>query len=563
MNPPWGILAKPKHQASAGQRPRKHPARFIPQLESLEDRCVPSVVPTIVFADGTVGQPAASQPSNITSNSQQPTSSFQANISVSVGYVGSDISFVAYASTSGVSLVPMGSPYSIAAQDHSQVNDQGTNVLILSPENSSNVVSQVFHFDLFLPANTVGGASTYTTYNVGLQTFDTAAGATLGFTLTAVDAWGKRTAPTSGLIQTDASNPIALVGNNTPGNQTETTTQVYDLSFSNPNGPSTFWITLSNLNFFTPGTWTASRYYEDNTGAVALVTDLVAGLVDNKVVLNAIGDGNDLSVFLHHFLESGDSIGQTRGPTLPDGKLIVGPHSLVLADTAPGFYLTLSITEEIGQRSSSAAAQATWTGLRPPLEVPLITPRSPNTNVGWVPANAESNSRPSAVRDLQIPSQTDIGPMEIMVANILRSLQQAKADDRAEDIAQAAVREPAEGEVESASAGPISNPAFAWEFRGEPESFGDTDVSLNQLLDGMALNDAISFPSREEFAEYQLNTNPKHMATTKPASSGWGWRMLTECMATVLLILCWPVAIWSGPNTHLVLNSWRRWRTED
>src|SRR5207244_9696180 len=98
----------------------------------------------------------------------------------------------------------------------------------------------------------------------------------------------------------------------------------------------------------------------------------------------------------------------------------------------------LSITQEISQRSSSPAAQTTWTGLRPPLEAPSRGPESPAIKVGLSSDNEEAKA--SAVRDVHVQKEADSRPMEIMVANILEALQRAKAEDRARDIAQTAVR---------------------------------------------------------------------------------------------------------------------------
>src|SRR5216683_6171710 len=107
MNPPWNRRVRLK--GSGRLEPRKRWPRFVPCLESLEDRCLPSVVPSITFTDGTVGQPVASQSIQTQDNSLQPTlAGYQADISVTVAYSGTSISYVSYASLGSVTLFPVG-----------------------------------------------------------------------------------------------------------------------------------------------------------------------------------------------------------------------------------------------------------------------------------------------------------------------------------------------------------------------------------------------------------------------------------------------------------------------
>src|SRR5262249_50441476 len=156
-------------------------------------------------------------------------------------------------------------------------------------------------------------------------------------------------------------------------------------------------------------------------------------------------------------------------------------------------HLTLSITHEISQWSSSPTALATWTGLRPPLESLLLRPESPTSHTALPTHQEDTNT--SAVADVSDRDETESRPMEIMVANILQALQQAKIDDRAKDIAQTAVREPAprdpEGELLSLQS-LVYWPVKPYQTKvpdqgGDPDDLGIAVLPLNEFLDQVAL----------------------------------------------------------------------------
>src|SRR5262249_7494925 len=143
---------------------------------------------------------------------------------------------------------------------------------------------------------------------------------------------------------------------------------------------------------------------------------------------------------------------------LPDRRPISNHNSLVWTDAGAGLHLTVSITQEISQRSSSSAAQATWTGLRPPLEALLARPQTPATKIEVSFSETTANGV-TGVRD---QDETNSRPMEIMVANILTALQQAKVENRAEEIDQAAVRESAPLGLETELADSRPEPFWPW-----------------------------------------------------------------------------------------------------
>jgi len=146
-----------------------------------------------------------------------------------------------------------------------------------------------------------------------------------------------------------------------------------------------------------------------------------------------------------------------------------------MSETAPGFYLTLSITQEISQRSSSPSAQATWTGLRPPLETPLAKPELPSIKVGWWSGKEEANPTPGTIRSFQL-AETSGHAMENMVAGILLSLQLTEADHQVQDMAQAA--EPWADLFDKSDILPI---VLGPGEQGSA-SLGDVENSLNQFV---------------------------------------------------------------------------------
>jgi hypothetical protein len=297
-------------------------------------------------------------------------------------------------------------------------------------------------------------------------------------------------------------------------------------SFLNPNGPSTITITLANLSFFTRQTSDASPMV-DRTGNTdfALVTD-------SPGKTTSISPGYNSALIPGYYI----STGSPTGPSI-DRRSNTNLNSLVLSETAPGFYLTLSITQEISQRPSSASAQATWTGLRPPLEAPLAKPESPSIKVGWWLGREEMNSIPGTIRSLQL-AETNGHAMENMVASILLSLQLTEADHQVKDMFQAA--EPWADVFDKSD---ILTIALAQgDQRAAP--LDDVDNSLNQLFEGMALNEAVPLSSEMHVPEQNGGTAGSYASNSRKPASGWGWRVLGECMATVLLALYWPGAIW-------------------
>jgi hypothetical protein len=89
---------------------------------------------------------------------------------------------------------------------------------------------------------------------------------------------------------------------------------------------------------------------------------------DGNVVMTPVADFKFDSKILEYrntsltFPDGYFSPGSPTGQSGIDRRSNANLNSLVVSETSPGFYLTLSITQEISQRPSSASAQATWTG---------------------------------------------------------------------------------------------------------------------------------------------------------------------------------------------------------
>jgi len=542
INPPWSRLAKRRPDANGRQRPRQRPIRFIPCLESLEDRSLPSVIASIVFSDGTPVHPATFQPvDNPSSYQQVNAANSQAIINVTIGYMGSAIEFFYFSSGSSFNL-----QVSNVSNNPTNYRNGSFDTLVPSTGNQSQaVLSQAFNFDSNGTSFQTELALSVTSYSVNVDTLKSPGATTFTFDLAEQDAAGNKTNSNPIMIQFDGSAQTFLASGTSKSTQIENTASELSLTVTNASGLSNILITITNLGSHSAQSSPLSQSQGES--------DVIFRYADFVKIMADAGDGNGsvISGVFGHFLLSANPGGQPR----QDRNPVIGASSLVVADTPPGFYLTLSISQDISQRAASPSAQATWTGLRPPLEAPPAKPESSNSKWGWASFNEEKNSNSNVAHGGRVPSETDFGPMEIMVANIFRSLKEAKAEDQPKDIARFADRESEEAEFEPNSEGWISNPSLAWEQPGEPDPQGDVNVSLNQLLRGMALKQtiALAYPDKNAGPEENKDAVIRQRASPRKKESSWGWRVLAECMATALMALCWPGVIWNGTN-----NSQRR-----
>jgi hypothetical protein len=243
---------------------------------------------------------------------------------------------------------------------------------------------------------------------------------------------------------------------------------------------------------------------------------------------------NGFQVISSYFDFQDHQLGSTR-------QSISNFNSLVLADT-PGSYLTLSITHEISQRSSSPAALATWTGLRPPLESLLLRPESPTSHAA-LPID-QGDTKASAVADVHDQDETNSRPMEIIVANILQALQQAKVDDLAKDIAQTALPESAAGETEGEPFElralvywPSEQQATVPCQRSNPDDLGIAVLPLNEFLDQVVLKES----SDPEATVKSLGPKPNELSQPHPREAvRRHWLPLAESLIAVFIALGWP-----------------------
>jgi hypothetical protein len=513
MNPPWFFKEKPK--VNGLRRPTQRRTRFVPFLEPLEDRSLLSVIPTVTFIDGTVGQPLANQSSNITTNSQPATTSTSdLNITINIAYSGSAVGFVSYSFTNDLNNFT-----TIPAVTN------GTQLPFAASSGTSNFVTFADGNQVLSSIQNESIASGVS-YVVSLSAFDTASGATLQVTVAGSNTLGSPTATTAGRIIFGIFDVASRVANNPSGTPSGPSNSGSAWYFLNPNGPSAFTITLANLSFFVLQNSNVSQVDRAGTASHSVATDYLGKITSISPEYNS-------SSIPGYYISTGSPTGSSSIDRRSNANL----NSLVVSETSPGFYLTLSITQEISQRSSSASAQATWTGLRPPLETPLAKPESGSIKVGWWSSREETNSIPGTIRSFKL-AETNSHAMENIVAGILLSLQLTEADHQVQDMAQAA--EPWADLFDKSDILPI----VLGPGKQGSASLGDVDNSLNQLLEGMALNEAVPLSSEMHVPEQNAGTAGSYGFNSRKAASGWGWRVLGECMATVLLALYWPGAIW-------------------
>jgi hypothetical protein len=524
MNPPWFLGSRKGAKTPRNSAPVAR-SRFIPRLEALEDRSLLSVVPVVTFLDGTIGQPIANQSSSLTS-SPQPTASntYDLNITLNIAYSGSTIGFVSYISSSSS---VNGFTINVPASNGTQLALVSGNTNYIALQNPSQIQTtswQWIQIQVNLSSASADPVASNLSRAVALVANDAAAGTTLQFTLANSNTSGSTSAGTVMFFGLDSPGTTPMVNN--PSGSAGGTSPSSAWYFSNPHGPSALTITLANLNFFALKT---------STGQTEVAGYAVYSVSDSSQ-RNLIVPENNLSSILGNYFAAGGISGQP----------VVMPRStasnslLAVGGTTPGFYLTLSITRELSPRSSGPSAQATWTGLRPPLEAPLANPRSASIKLGFGSSMNETNSADGTVPSLPLANNNN-HTMEQMVSNILVSLQLTEADHQAKDIAQA--NELSANDPESQTSD-IFFAALGLEPRADSVLLGNSDDSLNQLLEEMALTDAVpldAVPLRSEMHQPEQDNDAANVSTK--ATIGWGWRVLGECMATVLLALYWPGAI--------------------
>jgi hypothetical protein len=523
MNPPWFLVPRKGAKAPRNSTPVRR-SRFVPRLEALEDRSLLSVVPTVTFLDGTVGQPLANQASSPTISPQPTTfSTYDLNVTVSIAYSGSTINFVSYSSSSSVNEFTIDVPTSNGTP--SALVSGNTNYVTFQNLSQTQTASwQWIQLQLNLSSASTNPVASNLGPAVTLVANDGTDGALLQFTLAGSNTSGSETAGIARLFGSDSPSTTPLVDGSSGGTGATTPTSAW--YFSNPHGPSTLTITLANLSFF------ASRTLTDQ--AVVAGYAFFSSVADSFHKYSIVPE-NNLSNVLGNYLPAGGLSGQPVG--MPRS---IAPNSLVVGGTTPGFYLTLSITHELSLRSSEPSAQATWTGLRPPLESPLANPGSACIKLGFWSARDETNINPGIMPGLPL-AENNSHAMENMVANILVSLQLADADHQAKEIAQA--NELSTNDPESQRAN-IFFAALGLEPRADSDLIDNPDDSLNQLLERMALAESVHLTS--EMHEPEQDARPAYASNSRKATSGWGWRVLGECMATVLLALYWPGVIRPG-----------------
>ena len=547
-HPLWKSWFRLKPEAPSLIPRRRRTAVVVPLLEALEDRCLPSVTPMVTFSPDTLYQALTldSVTTAYDANSANPAAPLN-TLNVSFNYVGqtgiqfAQVTFTGNLSISIVDLSPVsgtGSPPVLTPaylfQAIGQINSQ-----------SANPVSQSYSLSVSLFPTQGTPHDRAANYALTITALQSASGAALGITVAAFDVSGQPSANYAGIFQ--ASNPDGPSPSmNSPALGSPGPTSLASGVFfpNTSSGISAFLIVFPGTNF--QGLQkeaidvAAEIPFLRVTGVAALMPDLTA---------------LDFGV--------GSSSGQLDGNPDPLGEPETGPagfrrpfayaNTLVLADTGPGYSLTLSIVQEVNQRASSSAAQVTWTGLRPPIEAPWLGPPLEKADLKLSSFQDHAKTALEADTDNQrrASPEVEVRPTEKMVAEILQSLQQARADDRAKDVAQGANRPPAELHVGSEQTESWALASWPWDRGDEPADpnlLGDIVLPLNQFLDSVeakapySRSDAAEQPGPEQNEPGENRPSPNSRRITFHR----GWIHLAEGVAGLLWVLGGPGAIWPG-----------------
>jgi hypothetical protein len=387
------------------------------------------------------------------------------------------------------------------------------------------------------------GFTTATNFPIAIQAADTNDAVSVIIMISGVGASGTPTASPTADIHILSQNDFTAKFYNSATTM-PISAQAPDIVIQSFSGIPNFSITFARPTLTNTLTVTSgSSWTQDSNGYTVFVASADRAVLDRPKLLYGI------------FNPPEKGLSSERRP-------ISTYNSLVLAEPGAGFHLTLSITQEISQRSSSPAAQTTWTGLRPPLEAPLCGPESPSTKIGLSFDKKDTNgSSPVGVRDR---NDADNRPMEIMVANILTALQQARAEDRARDIAQAAVREPTPIDPDIEQRDSQSVAFWPWEEGGERDT--RVVLPLNELLDGIAPAVAsgewrMTSGEEDDFSSVATGHWPpatgsapeqNRVVLTHPLPSGMKtasrlrWLPFAETLVAVFAALGWPGVNWLG-----------------
>jgi hypothetical protein len=487
------------------ERPARRAGRpgFVPRLEVLEDRCLPSVDPIVIFDPGTTWQPVGSSASPAVDSVQTSSLFFQANVNATITYGLTGLPLVSYfVNDNANAFLP--------------ITEAGTWMFSTPALAANDAISNQIRLSLILSSSQLGIADTAQIYNISAHVLNTSNGVAVKITVASPDM-GSVAGHLNVQVQGDSIPTFA----NSSANPDLTSSS--EFLFSNSTGVAGFTILLPGVS--APQNTTASGAKSDSFVGHGLANYL------NPAGVSLI---NSFQIISNYFGSVDHQASSIRQP-------MSNFNSLVLADNSPGLYLTLSITHEISQRSSSPAAQATWTGLRPPLES-LLRPELPASHAA-LPADQQDKNA-SAIAEVNGQDEAESRPMEIMVATILEALQQGKVDDRAKDIGQTAVRDSAPADPQGEPLELRSLVFWPWEQgqtrvpgqRSDPEAFAIAVLPLNDFLDHIALRESSNSRAPEE----SLEPKPNELSQPHPSvASRPRWLHLAESLITVLMAVGW------------------------
>jgi len=491
------------------ERPARRAGRagFVPRLELLEDRCLPSVDPIVIFDPGTTWQLVGSSASPAVDPVQTSSLIFPANVGATITYGQTGLPFFWYVATGNVLM-----------RADAFLPDDVTGPWLFSTTAlaANNPISNQIRLSLSLSSSQLGTADTAQTYNISAHVLNTSNGVAVKITVASSDM-----GIVAGLLNVQVQGDSIPTFANSSANPNLSSSS--EFLFSNSTG-------VAGLTILLPGV-SAPQSTTLTTGKADIF--VAYGLASH---LNPTGVSltNSFQIISNYFGSIDHQASSIRQP-------MSNFNSLVLADTGPGLYLTLSITHEISQRSSSPAAQATWTGLRPPLES-LLRPELRASHAA-LPADQEDKN-PGAIAEVNSQDEADSRPMEIMVATILEALQQAKVDDRAKDIAQTAVRDSSPADPQGEPLELRSLVFWPWEQgqarmpgqRSDPEAFAIAVLPLNDFLDHIALRESSNSGATEESLEPKPNepSQPHPSVASRPR-----WLHLAESLIATLMAVAW------------------------
>jgi hypothetical protein len=497
---------------------------YVPRLEPLEDRNLPSVLPTVILSDGTVLQMTAATNALI-ALPNQGTTNLASNSTVAVT--------IAYS--------PQGNFAFVRAADLGSFNPNSLVTAAQWSGNTPGLSTLTISTTVFLSGSAMLDQPLAMNYTIAVQTRFSQSDADLTVTIEGFDPRGNPSSAYTTAVQSNSpvpTNPVPLPMIPDSGKE------IFDVNTPQV-CPSGLDGNIVNQPF--PG---------------------LSGDQSNTVAF-AMNGTNFISIFtLIQELDAGNLLNQpvrllpNEIPPDNSGKMnftppITNATSLVLADTGSNAWLTLSIIQDSYLRSTSATAQITWTGLRGPAEAPVHRAAGGRAAEFLLESiTAPSKELGSAANvEISLSSQTRARPMEAMVSDILSSLQQAKRDEKGQEESLAALPVPMSADEKSKTQASLDWPLAGTVvgLLGTANMPGGDDFfpvpGLSDESPSLALIPENGDPPPGDRPE----SDPPRSSRT--ASERLAWIHLAEGVGGFLLLLAWPAVVDLGLGGR---GTWQR-----